>query len=246
MDGRGRRTTAGPSRRVGKVPTMGLFRRKPSPEQVRARQDEGIAAFWSWWAAEGKTKATATFDGAGEDIQRLGADIARRVDAIDPGLAFETGAGSSARHMCVVTAAGDPDLRDVARRWLSAAPVPDDAFEYADVRQPVREPAGVRIVFGGAEVDLASAVVLAEPSDPDSPATTRVDVSVWHPAFPDLPDDARGQITFLFLDALLGEEVVETAVGAVSWEPVLVPPGVPLTDLPAVIDAVRTQGPEPV
>src|SRR6185437_7390187 len=38
-----------------------------------------------------------------------------------------------------------------------------------------------------------------------------------HPGFADLPDAVRGQITFLALDWLLGEDAVESWIGAVAW-----------------------------
>lgn len=215
---------------------MGLFRRKPSPEQVRARQDEGIAAFWSWWLAEGRARAARAFD-EGEGALELADHLSRRVHAIDPRLSFETGAGRSARHCLVVTAAGDPDRREITQRWLAAAPPADDAFEYAASRQPVADASGVSIdLEGRGSVDLRSATVEAV-LEPGS-----VNVRLTHPAFASLPDDAQGQITFLFLDALLGEEDVEFWIGEVSWGSVPGAGARPLLDLPALVDHVRLPG----
>lgn len=61
-----------------------------------------------------------------------------------------------------------------------------------------------------------------------------------HPQFASLPDDAQAQITFLFLDALLGEEVVERWVGEVAWAPAHGAAGSPLLDLPALVERVRS------
>lgn len=210
---------------------MGLFSR-PTAEQVRARQDEGIAAFWAWWSAEGKQAATTVFDTGGEHLDLADA-VARRVETIDPSLVFETGAGRSARHVLVVSPGGDPALRDVAGRWLAGAPAADDAFEYASSRQPVRDPAALSIQMGPERVDLASASMAAEVDG------GKVHVVVWHPMFPGIPDGVRGQITFLFLDALLGEEAVESFLGEIHWAPLDDRPAVPLTELPARVDALR-------
>lgn len=212
---------------------MGLLRRE-APEQGAEGEATAIAEFWSWWAAEGHDRAAAVFDGgadrrASTDLAR---DIGRHVDAIG-GLAFETGAGRKARHVLVVTAAGNPDLRDRAARWLAAAPPPDDAFEYADTRQPVRNPAGLAIgLEGGRSIDVASTAVAIEE------APGKVHVSLWHEGFADLPDAARGQITFLLLDALLGEAAVEKYIGGVSWAPPGSLPTIPLIDLPEVVARV--------
>lgn len=210
---------------------MGFFRRRPSPEQVRARQDEGIAAFWTWWVAEGRAQAAATFDHEdGESVRRLGAVLAERIHAVDPELSFETGSGRTARHVLVVTAAGNPGLRDVARRWLDAAPAADDAFEYAGFRRAVADPSGVAIGLDEHRtVDLASATVVTVVDD------GKVHVQVSHPEFASLPDDAQAQITFLLLDALLGEEDVERWVGEVAWTSGHGVPPAPLLDLPEVV-----------
>lgn len=187
-----------------------------------------MAAFWSWWAQEGRAQATAAFDGDG-DVRALGEQLAARVHAIDPGLAFETGAGRTARHVLVVTAAGDRELRGAADRWLAAAPAPDATFEYDAWRRPVPDPDALAIDLGDGAVDVASMLAVTRSGD----ALTHVEA--WHPAFADLPDDVRGQITFLVLDAVLGERVVEERVGAVSWTDREPADGVPFSRLRALL-----------
>ncbi|MCV2392938.1 hypothetical protein OEB99_01330 [Actinotalea sp. M2MS4P-6] len=206
-----------------------------SPEQ-RAREDAAIADFWAWWTSTGRVWAARLFDGDGDpdELNALADDLTARVTAIAD-LAFETGQGRVARHMLVVTAAGDPDLRDVAARWLAAAPAPDDAFEYATGRQPVPDAEHLVIELGEWPVALGeAAVALTEEAG-------KVHVVVSHPRFSQMPDDARGQVAFLVLDALLGEEAVEDYIGGVSWSPVRAPDAVALTDLVAVVDRLRAR-----
>lgn len=206
---------------------MGFFRRRVDPQTVRRQQDDAITAFWQWWATEGRPLATAVFDDHA-DPRPVADAVVPRLSAIHRGLAFETGAGVAARHVLVVTAAGDPTLRDVADRWLAAAPAPDAAFEYDAWRRPVADPDGVAVDLGGGRLALADVRAVLAPRD------GLVDVLAWHPAFADLPDEARGQITFLLLDALLGERAVEMHVGAVAWtasEPADARPLLDLRDL---------------
>lgn len=206
---------------------MGFFRRRADPQAVRLRQDEAIAAFWQWWVTDGRPRAAAVFDERA-DPRPVADDLVPHLRAIHPDLDFETGTGRDARHVLVVTAAGDPDLRELAERWLAAAPPADDAFEYDTWRRPVAEPEGVAVDLGEGRLAL---------SDVRAVLTARgdlVDVETWHPAFADLPDQARGQITFLLLDALLGERLVEQRVGAVAWttdEPADARPLLDLRDL---------------
>lgn len=208
---------------------MGLFRRRVAdPATVRARQDEAIAAFWAWWLDGARERVAAVFDGRG-DPSAAADELAPRVEAVHAGLAFETGAGRTARHVLVVTAAGDPDLRDVADRWLAAAPPADDAFEYDAWRQAVPDPSGLSIDLGSGALRLDEMLAAVEPDG------GRTHVEAYHPRFADLPDEARGQITFLLLDAVLGERVVEERVGAVSWTDRRPADGVPFTTLRAVV-----------
>lgn len=213
---------------------MSLFRRSPSPDEVRARQDAAIDAFWAWWGAEGAARAAQLFDGEGQpdELSALAEDVGARVQAIAP-LAFETGPGRGARHMLVVTPAGDPDLRDVAERWLAAAPAAGDAFEFATWRQPVADAAALVLEYGATPVALgeAAAVIVEEGG--------QVHVTVSHPRFGQMPEDDRAQVTFLFLDALLGEQAVEEHVGEIAWTSDRAPGAVALTDLAAVVERLR-------
>lgn len=137
--------------------------------------------------------------------------ISRAVEGVHPELAWELSGGDVSEHVLVVTAAGNPDLRAEARRWLLAAPAADETWSYADFRPPVEDPEGIRLSSGnGPEIDYAQLRVTARK------AGTRFDVTVFHPVFADLDPHARLQVTFLALDAALGEHDVELWIGEVN------------------------------
>lgn len=191
---------------------MGLFSRKDSNGAGDEPGTEAaIAEFWQWWLAGGKAEAAEIFSGRGdsERLSALGEALGARVSAIGD-LAVATGPGRTARHVLVVTAGGNPDLRDAAAAWLAAAPPADEDFEYADHRQPHPEPESLRLRFEGGELDLASTSVVTVVEPP------LVHVQVCHPLFAELGDDDRAQVAFLFLDAVLGERVVEERLGQVA------------------------------
>jgi hypothetical protein len=54
-----------------------------------------------------------------------------------------------------------------------------------------------------------------------------------------MPDEDRGQLTFLFLDALLGERAVEELIGAVAWASTREPAAIPFTELAEVVERLR-------
>ena len=176
-----------------------------------AAAQNAIAEFWQWWVASGRAEAAEIFAGNGdqERFDALGDALGTRVKAIGD-LAMATGPGSTAKHCLVLTAGGNPDLRPLAAAWLEAAPPADEEFEYADHRQPHPDPSSLRLRFEGGELDLASTTVVAISEPP------KVHVQLSHPQFEQLEEEDRAQITFLFLDAVLGERVVEERIGEVA------------------------------
>ncbi len=186
---------------------MALFRKKaPSaPDLI-----QGIDGFWSWWLDSGADRTAAAI--AAHDPQRMVEELSRRVNAIHPGLAWELtpGDGAGAEHLLVVSPEGNPELRSTARRWLRAAPPPSATWEYADARQPAADLTGIRLGIGGREVGFGDMVVAARRLG------YRFEITLHHPLFADLPHEAQLQITYLALDAAIGETHVETWIGEVA------------------------------
>jgi hypothetical protein len=90
-------------------------------------------------------------------------------------------------------------------RWRAAAPAADAVFEYFGSRQPDNDVFTSRIQIADHQLEL-DAVRFAFTVDEDA---HELDVAVFHPDFPVLPESARLQLTFLALDWALGEELVE-------------------------------------
>lgn len=180
---------------------MRLFRRGPS-----GPEPEAIPAFWAWWAAA-KDEVAASI--AAGDPSTMVEPISSAVRAIDRRLAWELAPGATAQHALVVTPEGDPAVRPVALRWLAAAPAPGSVWEYHASRQP--GPLH-RLQLGGVDVDLAGFRAIAGWDE----TRERLDVRLWHPDLADAPAPVRGQLAFLFLDNLLGEDDVERWIGEIE------------------------------
>ncbi|GAA0580049.1 DUF695 domain-containing protein [Kribbella sandramycini] len=202
---------------------MPIFKRRKSA----AVEADPIGAFWTWWTETGAAElADAVTDGwpAG-----LTATFGDRISRIHPELDWEFGPGLHAQHALIVTAAGNPARRAVARRWLRTAPESDQVWEYADLRRP--RPTKTIRFEGLPEVPIEKSVVVAEPD------ASSIHVGVYHPAFPELPPAARQRVTFLILDLALGEELVETWIGAIETLESEPPEAEPIsTLLPAVAE----------
>lgn len=167
-----------------------------------------VAAFWDWWGQRGRGLAESVIGGGPKED--LVAEMSAHIAAIGAGLQWDCAPGPAGGHLLVVTAAGDPELRAPARAWLRAAvPAPD--WSYADLRQPIQDAADTELEFAGRRLRFGDFVVAAHRGN------TAIDVAVQHPVFMDIGEEEAAQLTYLALDSFLGEEMVETWIGEVSW-----------------------------
>jgi hypothetical protein len=185
---------------------MSLFRR-------RSGASGDANAFWSWWSSEGRELAEQSI--AGRDTQDFARAMTARVHTLGD-LAWALSPGEVSDHVLVITAEGGPAARAAARRAILAAPDADGAWSYVDSRPPSPEPESVVLTTGGRDIDLARVRVAARMNGP------RFDVQVQHPSFADLSEQERLNVTFLALDAALGEVDTELWLGEV--EPVELEP----------------------
>ena len=63
-----------------------------------------------------------------------------------------------------------------------------------------------------------------------------LDISVWHPHFHEMDDNARFQILFLWLDEVLGEIGTEQWIGQVDFSREEFEEAIPLLELPEYIE----------
>ncbi|MBB1032283.1 DUF695 domain-containing protein [Dietzia sp. SLG310A2-38A2] len=174
-------------------------------ETARLRSDRAVTTFWRWWTEGGCRRTTAALESG--DARRVVPEITSLIEAIDPGLSWEFVPGSEgAPHRLTVTAAGVPELRGAARRWLAQAPPADAYWSYADLRDPV---AGCAMHFRDRRLGFDEAEVVVDCG------LSRADVTVHHPGFAGLKGPDAGIAAYLLLDAMCGEAAVETWVGMI-------------------------------
>lgn len=195
---------------------MGLFRRRraepgttagalppdprtPWPEQpVPSDVTAAAAAFWKGWYELLPEVSAALGD---REPHRVEHDLCQLVEALHPRLHFALERGRQAIYALVLSGQEDPELRPYTDAWKAAGPQDDAIWEYHDSVPPVPDPTEVTVNVGGRRVSLADVRIVAQ-IDEDV-----VDVAVYHPAFTDLDEAARTALTFLPLDAALGERV---------------------------------------
>ena len=185
---------------------MGIFRKTRSSSGLHP-----VTAFWTWWISEGHRVSPHTASSE-TDV------LTERLRAIHPELTWHFGAGVSSEHCLTVSAGGNAEARPAAERWLRGAPSPDATWEFRSSQRADPQAMSAVLEIAGRRLDLSATQFRVEPVAEE----LRVHVGVYHPVFPDLPEDARGNVAFLVLDWLLGEDDVERWLGHV--EPLASPP----------------------
>ena len=104
------------------------------------------------------------------------------------------------------------ELRHLTDAWMAAAPAADTLFEYHDSVPAVPDPTEVTVNLRGEKYPLGEVRVAAQVDE----AEGLVDVAVYHPGFHKLDDNARRALTFLPLDAALGERLAADRLGRVE------------------------------
>lgn len=200
---------------------MSLFRRRPRATSPR----QATVDFWTWWAAEGHAIDPSR-------ASRLTDALTSRLEAIHPSLDWQFGAGDRAQHRLVASAGSDAEGRVQAARWARLAPDADPRWEFA--ASTPRDPDALSNVLsiGGADLDLSELVFAVETDDD----VRRVHVGVFHPVFPALDEEIRGQIAFLAVDWLLGEDAVERWVGALEPLTERPDPALPARDVTEAVE----------
>jgi hypothetical protein len=174
--------------------------------------DVAAARFWRRWAELLPMVSSALGD---REPGRVENDLCELVAELHPNLHFSLERGQRAVYALVISGQEDPDLRPYTDAWKAAAPAEDLIWEYHDSVPPVPDPREVIVNLAGHHISLADFLVVAQVDDTEHV----VDVAVYHPELAELDAPSQSALTFLPLDATLGERLagerlrrVETAL----------------------------------
>ena len=181
---------------------MSWFRRKPVEQATSAAPDPRTLAerFWCDWQEMLPEVAAALGD---REPGRVENQLCELVAGLHPDLHFSLERGQRAIYALVVTGQEDPRLRPYTDAWREAAPHEDAIWEYHASVPPVPDPTLVTVNLGAHRIRLADVRVVAQGDE----AEGVVDVAVHHPTMTELEPAARSAMTYLPLDAALGERL---------------------------------------
>jgi hypothetical protein len=185
-----------------------------------------VGRFWDRWPSFRSRVERARR----AELDGLGRQLDTAVAMIDPRLCWELGKATS-EWLLVVTANGDPQVRSTAERWLRAAPNPDPGWQFYCFRPADRGALAGKLQLGDRAVDLADIRFRLDRDFEHG----RIHVTVCHPGFAALDEDARLQAVFMALDRTLGESEVLRWIGDIDTATSAGTDAVPATDLVAEV-----------
>ncbi|SDC62407.1 hypothetical protein [Actinokineospora iranica] len=175
-------------------------RRRPRAAVEHPTPAELAERFWAQWQRLLPEVSAALGEGEPQRVENQLCDL---VATMHPDLHFSLDRGSRAIYALVVSGQEDPALRPYTDAWKAAAPPDTAVWEFHDSVPPVPDPTEVTVNLGLHRVALADVRVHAQVDE----EAGVVDVAVHHPVLAALDPAARSAMTFLPLDATLGERV---------------------------------------
>jgi hypothetical protein len=177
------------------------FRRRREPAPAAGPDPRALAErFWCGWQEMLPEVAAALGD---REPGRVENQLCELVGDLHPDLHFSLERGQRAIYALVVSGQEDPRLRPYTDAWKVAAPPEDAIWEFHDAVPPVPDPMLVTVNLGAHRIRLADVRVVAQVDA----AEGVVDVAVHHPTMAELEPAARSAMTYLPLDAALGERL---------------------------------------
>ncbi|HEX3590921.1 MAG TPA: hypothetical protein VHV74_14915 [Pseudonocardiaceae bacterium] len=172
----------------------------PADGPPRTDPAEAALRFWARWEELLPSIGAALGD---QELSRVEHELCEAVAAIHPELHFSLDRGQQAVYALVVSGQEDPDLRPYTDAWKAAAPAGGVLWEFHDSVPAVPDPNGVTVNLSGFRIRLADFLVAAQVDE----EAGVVDVTVYHPQLSELDEPGRSAMTFLPLDATLGERL---------------------------------------
>jgi hypothetical protein len=219
---------------------MKWFRRRSAAptESIADIAKARAERFWARWTEQLPLISAALGD---REPGRVENDLCDLVAELHPDLHFALDRGQRAVYALVISGQEDPNLRPYTDAWKAAAPHDDLIWEYHDSVPPVPDPREVTVNLAGHAIRLADILVVAQVDD----AEHVVDVAVYHPELAELDQPSQQALTFLPLDATLGERVAGQRLRRVETALDKPENAISLIDLRDLVDRLDTPEPEP-
>lgn len=216
-------------RRVGRVPWQFVFQSHVEDTEYRTRKIRAIDAWWGAFRAK-TGDLDAYFNGSKK--WDLGQWMEDHLQAIDERIMWEFGPGLHGGHRLVITPEVNRELRPLVDTILERAPALQ-GWEFYGYRLAESVAQAERMLEARGLISLAKAHALVALGKHN-----RVDLTFYSPDFKGSKDQDALNAAFVATEVLLGEQVLDTWVGAVSVEKSteLAPGVIALADVRETVD----------
>lgn len=188
---------------------LSFFKRPPQYIEPPT-YNERLRKFWEWFQDVAPAFYSAIED---KKCDSLTDETSAKVEALFPGFAWVYGPGEDGNgHSLTISGEGVECQQLLALQWLKLAPHIDGWTFYAS-RQPGTIKGGV-IKVGGLKFDAKEIWLTPVINEEDE----RIELTVWHPKWPELETKQQWTVTFLFLDEVLGEYGTQSQLGEIRLE----------------------------
>lgn len=205
---------------------LSFFKRSTQPIDPPT-YNERVLKFWAWFQEVAPAFYSAIDDGK---CHSLTDETSEKVKALSPSFAWVYGHGKGGHgHSLTISGEGIESQQLLALQWLKFAPLIDGWTFYAS-RQP-DDIQGAAIDVGGTSFN-ATEIWVTPVIDEENEC---IDLTVWHPKWPELEKKQRWTVTFLFLDEALGEYCTQSRVGEIRLENDRLADSFPLEELPEYV-----------
>lgn len=212
---------------------------------ARAKADEHlqepITRFWKWFT-ENEERLKRFY--SAKQFERLTAEINHELDQVERQLAWEIGPGKTKPYLLTISGEGDLRLWQTAELMIDRAPdLPD--WEFYSSRPPRPAADVVQLPESDARFETADWQFVAI----ERPEVGRVDLVVIDDQLAAAESDSALKVVSIYLDQVLGEDMVESWIGRFSVESRLAARGKkshPISELPDYLLWVTHRENEPL
>ena len=190
---------------------------------------KNVQEFWSWFSQNADSIHKTINNGQAQDLSD---EMIRQVNKLMPGMAWCFGPGKKPENYSfTLSPEANRNLQFLSTFWLDMAPdIP--GWDFFSSKQPSNNPENFIITIRDRDFSLKEMWLKTEADE----KSQVFDISVWHPHFHEMDDNARFQILFLWLDEVLGELGTEQWIGQVDFSTEEFDQAIPLLELPEFIE----------
>lgn len=188
-----------------------------------------VVDFWDWFSKNADSIHSQIASG---NAASLTDEMIRQVNKLMPGMAWCFGPGKAeGRYSFTLSPEANRNLQFLSTFWMNMAP-DIKKWDFFSSKQPSKNPEKFTISIRNRDFSIAE--MWLKPAADESNQV--FDISVWHPHFDEMDDNARYQILFLWLDEVLGELGTEQWIGQVDFSTEKFTEAIPLLELPEFIE----------